>query len=160
MIGPTVAFKSDAFPKYPNEDEETINPSRWGKRLAEFVRDNLPSYGVETEGVLCEDWGWLVGVVNPAYSLWIGCGPIDDDSQYQQPKESEGAMEAPQLSGIGMVEFSMFVVAEPGLLKRLFRRIDVAPGIARVVAAMESMLQESAEFHDVDWTGNYGRTSD
>ena len=48
----TAIFSSRAFPKYENEDDETVNARCWGKRLAEFIRDGLPRYGVETADIL------------------------------------------------------------------------------------------------------------
>ena len=45
-----------------------------GKRLAEFLRDNLQKEGFETEELIAEDWGWVLPVANDQFSLWIGCG--------------------------------------------------------------------------------------
>lgn len=72
-----VEFKSAAFPKYANEDTELVNSHCWGKRLAEFIRDTLPQYGIDTEDILCEDWGWLVNLKHSPFPLWIGCGVVD-----------------------------------------------------------------------------------
>ena len=98
-----VEFKSRAFLKYPNEDEETVNETRWGKCLAEYVRDNLPNYGLPTEDILCEYWGWLVYVHNEDFPLWIGCSPMEDFVD-EPPKADD------------LIEFSLFVTAEPKLL--------------------------------------------
>ncbi len=57
-----VAFKSASFPKYQDEDAETINAHLGGKRLAEYLRDQLPNHGVATAGILCEDFGWIVEI--------------------------------------------------------------------------------------------------
>ena len=35
-----IEFKSSAFPAYEGEDEE-INPGRWGRRLAEYIKSKL-----------------------------------------------------------------------------------------------------------------------
>lgn len=51
-----VEFRSDRFPAYDREEEQ-INPGRWGRRLAEFLRDNLRKEGFQTEELVAEDWG-------------------------------------------------------------------------------------------------------
>ena len=134
-----VEFKSRAFPKYPNEDEETVNETRWGKRLAEYVRDNLPKYGVQTEDILCEDWGWLVNTKNDAYPLWIGCGPVDDSDE-EEPKDGD------------LIAFALFVAAEPSFLKRLFKKVDTTPGIVKVTQALRTMMAASHDFESPEWS--------
>lgn len=154
MTGPTVEFRSAAFPKYADEDAEIINSNCWGKRLAEFVRDNLPKYGAVTEDILCEDWGWLVYIQNDDFPLWVGCGAMDDPSAYE-----EGHVGVAQEQSIdvdanaeGPIEFCMFVAAEPGFFRRLFKRIDTAPDVARVVSALRRMIDESPHFDAVVWS--------
>lgn len=67
------SFVHDRFPPYDGEEEQ-INPGLWGKRLAEFLRDNLGKEGFGTEEPIAEDWGWMVPVANEQFRLWIGCG--------------------------------------------------------------------------------------
>ncbi|MFN0128220.1 MAG: hypothetical protein ACKV19_16215 [Verrucomicrobiales bacterium] len=144
-----VEFKSSAFPKYENEDEETVNPNRWGKRLAEFVRDNLPSYGVGTQDILCEDWGWLVNTKNDEFPVWIGCGPLDD---FADGDDEADPSPASQASSSDLTEFCVFVTAEPSFFKKLFKRIDTAPAVAKVVEALEKMIADREEFQDAEWS--------
>jgi hypothetical protein len=40
----SVEFERSDFPPYPDEEEE-INPGRFGKRLAEFLSLKLPAAG-------------------------------------------------------------------------------------------------------------------
>ncbi len=51
-----VEFRSDRFPPYEGEEKE-VNPSSWGKRLAEFLHENLAAEGFQTERPFSEDWG-------------------------------------------------------------------------------------------------------
>jgi hypothetical protein len=134
-----VEFKSRAFPKYPDEDEETVNETRWGKRLAEYVRDQLPTYGIPTEGILCEDWGWLVNIKNDEFPLWIGCGPVDDFDE-DPPGSDE------------LIEFALFVAAEPKLLQRLFKKIDTRPAVEKVTAGLRAMVAAAPEFENPEWS--------
>jgi len=140
-----VNFKSSAFPKYPNEDDEIVNSNRWGKRLAEFIRDGLPRFGVETSDILCEDWGWLVNTKNDAFPVWIGCGPVDDfegDDANPDGDPAEGLV----------VEFAVFVTAGPGFLQRIFKRVDPKPVLERTSSALRGLLESSPEITDIIWS--------
>ena len=143
-----VQFKSTAFPKYENENNETVNPHRWGKRLAEFVRDNLPRYGVVTENIICEDWGWLVNMKNDGSPVWIGCGVVDDNSDSGNRSELQINLDGDDMA---MTEFCLFVTAEVSLFTRLFKRVDTNPVLSDVVAALEKMVADQGEFHDAEW---------
>lgn len=142
-----VEFKSSAFPKYPDEDAEIVNPGRWGKRLAEYVRDNLPRYGVQTTDILCEDWGWLVNTSHADYPVWIGCGPLDE----MVATEEESDL-GPVASDTGVSEFAMFVTAEPGFFQRLFKRVDSTPIVQKTSAALKAMVEASPDFTEVTWS--------
>ena len=144
-----VEFSSTAFPKYVNEDDELINVNRWGKRLAEFVRDNLPSYGIPTGKIHCEDWGWSVTVPNDEFSLWIACGPRDNASTLgAQPNIP--AMSASE-SGATVTDFCLFVQASPSWFKKLFKQIDTNPAVSSVVEALHKMVADHDEFQNVVW---------
>lgn len=145
----TVNFKSKAFPKYPNEDDEIVNANCWGKRLAEFIRDGLPRFGVQTTGILNEDWGWLVSTKNDAFPLWIGCGPVDDSAEEDGEGQTAGAMQADEAT-----EFVVFVAAEPGLFQRLLRRVDTRPALEQATGALGRLLESSPDITDVMWSDN------
>lgn len=152
-----VEFKSAAFPKYPNEGDEIVNEHLWGKRLAEFVRDTLPKYGVQTEDISSEDWGWMVDIRHDAFPVWIGCGVMDEPNDDDDDDNDEGedgdapprkcAPSADQLS-----EFALFVTAEPGFFQKLFKKVDPNPVIASVVSALERMMADhSSHFVEPVW---------
>src|SRR4051812_20547582 len=46
-----VEFRSKKFPPYEGEQEE-INPGLWGKRLAEYLKQEFTQIGIETEGII------------------------------------------------------------------------------------------------------------
>lgn len=152
MKWPAVEFVSAAFPKYADEDAELVNSACWGKRLAEYVAETLPRLGVPTEGLLCEDWGWLVSVSNEQFPLWIGCGVMGEPSEFEEDAPGETALRTSVEDESGLTEFSMFVVAEPGILKKLFRKIDTSPAVNRVVQGLKEMIAESDRFQNVEWT--------
>lgn len=159
-----VEFKSASFPKYPNEHEELVNDNCWGKRLAEYVNDHLPKQGVATQGILCEDWGWLVQLEHADFPLWIGCGVMDkendgddadDDAQTSGDNPGKHAMPhsgQPALPA-GVNEFIMHVNAEPGFFKKLFGKVNTAPAVERAEQALKEMMAAAPEmFQDVQWT--------
>src|SRR4051794_5681849 len=58
-----VEFKSNIFPPYDGEEEE-INPVLWGKRLAEYLQENLPKHRMKVTCIGADDWGWMVELEN------------------------------------------------------------------------------------------------
>lgn len=133
-----VLFRSAAFPKYPDEDAETVNEHCWGKRLAEWLRDGLPAHGVKTGEILCEDWGWLVPVEHGGdFPVWVGCGVVEDEDD--------------EASATGESEFTAFVAAEPGFFKRLFKKVDTTSGTEPVLTALRAMVDSSPDIREVRW---------
>jgi hypothetical protein len=157
-----VEFRSASFPKYPDENEELVNDNCWGKRLAEYVNDHLPKYGVATNGILCEDWGWLISLENADFPLWIGCGVMDngdtsDEDDAQASDDDSGKYATPPSTEPrlprGVNEFIMHVNAEPGILQRLFRRVNTAPAVDRAEQALKAMMAAAPEeFQHVQWS--------
>ena len=131
MMNTRVEFRSTALPKYPDENKELINNMRWGKRLAEWIRDNLPKHEYNTEEILCEDWGWLVFLENAEFPLWIGCGILDDSTN----------------------EFAAFVTAEPNLIQRWIKRVDTTPALEQASNALAELIKSHPDIDQV-WWGN------
>ena len=130
-----------------------MNSNCWGKRLAEFVRDGLPKHGIQTEDILCEDWGWLVYVQNPDFPLWIACGVQDEFSDSDEESENEGsASQSTPAGGSGVTQFCVFVTAEPSLIQRWFKRVDAKPAVQKVVDGLRRLLEASPDIQDTTWT--------
>ena len=123
-----VEFRSDRFPAYDGE-EEHINPGLWGKRLAEFLRENLLKEGFETQEPIAEDWGWRVDVVNERFGLWIGCG------KYQEYPEG----------------FLCFIEPHTPSVPKLFKRIDTRERVASLQRAMDKVVAEAAGIREKRW---------
>jgi hypothetical protein len=70
-----VEFRSSKFPPYEGEQEQ-INPSLWGKRLAEYFVRKLSEKGIKTEKIIAEDWGWYILAQNEGLRLAICCGHL------------------------------------------------------------------------------------
>jgi hypothetical protein len=67
-------FFSDQFLIDPAETEET-SPGRYGRALAEWLRDGLVPDG---EAVAAHPWGWRVMLQREPFGLRIGCSNITD----------------------------------------------------------------------------------
>ena len=124
-MGRVLWFTSDRFPV--GSDFET-NPGIYGKPLAVWLEQQLATRGVETDGVLAEDFGWLV-MLKADYRLWIACANEADSHD----------------------RWGVYVVAETGLLKRLLGRIDPSGKVAEVEAHIESILESTEGVSEMEW---------
>ncbi len=128
---PTVGywFKSPLFEIEPGEDEE-VNPGRYGRQLAYWLKAQLERRGYTVADVFPEDWGWCVMCHFRPYMLWVGCGNMDDsDARPDSPPLKES------------VVWHCFPVAELPLLARLFKKIDTAPDLARLDSVLREILE-------------------
>jgi hypothetical protein len=124
-----VEFRSDKFPPYDGEEEE-INPGLWGKRLAEYLQENLPYHGVKVTGIGSEDWGWMVELENDEFPLWIGCGHQSGDND----------------------EFSCFIEQSKSLIRRWFKKIDTSVKVGRVSEALKKVFESDPDIRNIKWT--------
>lgn len=124
-----VEFRSAKFPPYPGE-EEGINPDLWGKRLAEYLRDELAARGIETGEIFAEDWGWVVPLRHEAFPMWIGCG------HYQEYDDGYLVIIEP---------------SKPTVRKAFFKKIDTTADVARVADALNAILNADPEIRAVRW---------
>ena len=124
-----VTFRSDKFPPYEGEQEQ-INPGLWGKRLAEYLVENLKGSGIETGEIIPEDWGWYIPVKNDGFRLAICCGHQNGDDD----------------------EFLCFTDPDKPVIKKLFKRIDATEHLGRLVAAMEKIFAADPEIRNVEWS--------
>ena len=123
-----VEFRSDAFPAQPGEEEQ-INPGRWGKALADYLRAALNSHGLLGGEPYAEDWGWAVPLDNDEFPLWIGCGNYEE--------YSDG--------------FLCFIEPSRPFVRKLFRKIDTTARIEEVAAVVDRALSDHPGIHDLRW---------
>lgn len=79
MEGDGFWLKCKAFTIEPGEDAST-NPGCYGKALAHWIANALKKQGIDVLDVLAEGWGWCVRLKSHPYSLWIGCGNVQNDA--------------------------------------------------------------------------------
>jgi hypothetical protein len=112
-----VTFQTDFFKPVHGEEEET-NPRRYGKALAQWSAQKLNERGVAVEGVIPEDFGWVVMVSRKPFVLWLGCGNTDGST----------------------TEWNVFPVAELSTIQRLFKRTNPASEIEKQRAHLAELV--------------------
>ena len=106
-----------------------INPDRWGKRLADFLREGLRKQGFETKEPIAEDWGWVVPVANEPFRLWIGCGNY---GEYEN-------------------EFLCFIEPHKPFLWKFLKRVDTRARIIALRQAMDRVLTAEEGIRSKRW---------
>jgi hypothetical protein len=124
-------FTSTEFRAYPGEDEET-NPGIFGKRLAEFLAENLPQQGFKVLCIGAEDWGWMVEIENKEFPLWIGCASYDGTE----------------------TEFQCFIEPSKPFVRKWFSKIVTGPIVETLSAALEAVLLQSGKVSGLRWLPN------
>lgn len=107
--GPQVTFTADFFTPLPGEEEQT-NPGCYGQALAQWMADRLRERGVSVEGLIPEDFGWVVMISRRPFMLWLACSNTDGS----------------------IIEWTVYPVAELSVMQRLFKRVDPAPELERL----------------------------
>jgi hypothetical protein len=74
---PHLIFKSDGFAPVLGEDEET-NPGIFGKALVEWLAEALAARGYAIDRTLPEDFGRLVQLKEPSFSLYVAASSTDE----------------------------------------------------------------------------------
>ena len=110
-------------------EAELINPGRWGRSLAEFLRHKLSERGIATGEMNFEDWGVVIPIDNAAFPIWIGCGNYE---------------ECPD---------SFLCLIEPSKAKiwRGFHRVDTTQDVGRLAETIDSILVAEPQIRDVRW---------
>ena len=121
-----IEFQSEAFSAVEND---TINPNRWGKKLADFLASELPNYGLKVDGVFAEDWGWIVEIENANFPLWLGCGNRD---------ETEDG-------------YLVFIEPSKPYVRKWLKKIPTMDKVERVAEAVEAILRSHDQVEAVKW---------
>jgi hypothetical protein len=121
-------FASTAFPPEHGEDEQ-VNPGRYGKRLAEFLSEELPRQGFAVLSVYPEDWGWEIALENRDFPLWLGCG------NYEQYENG----------------FLCFIDPSRPFVRRLLKKIPTTDTVERLAGALQMILERSGKAQHLRW---------
>ena len=142
-----IEFCSEAFPALPGEEDQ-INPGRWGRLLADYLRTELAARGFPGEAPYSEDWGWAVPIDNAEYALWVGCGNIE-----------EGAAFRVTTSDPPKNQFLCFIEPSKPFVRRLFRKIDTTARVEALAQALEASLRRHPGIRDIRWCDYLGTTT-
>ncbi|MFH1128880.1 MAG: hypothetical protein V1699_05685 [Candidatus Omnitrophota bacterium] len=123
-----VEFRSAKFPAYENEQDE-INPGRWGKRIAEYLSSKLREKDITVGNIYLEDWGWAIPIEGQPVKMWIGCG------NYEEYPDG----------------FLCFIEPSKPIIKKLFKKIDITENIARISKAIEQIINADTEINSIKW---------
>jgi hypothetical protein len=123
-----VTFESDFFKPVAGEEEKT-NPGLLGQALAEWLEVQLRHRGVEVEGVIPEDFGWVVMISRKPFMLWLGCSNVEDST----------------------TEWRVFPVAEPPLVQRLFKRYATEPAVQALWEHVKVIVPTIPAVNAISW---------
>lgn len=130
----TVHFRSSAFPPDPAErDEKPLGEGRFGRNCADWLRQQLPKRGIETDGITAVDWGWRVNLRNPQFPVYVGCGALEESEED------------------GSYDFIAFVAAEPTWMQRWFGGVKPKAMLEKIAAELDELLREAPEIREVEW---------
>ena len=121
-------FRSARFEIEPGEDKE-INPGIYGKQLAEWLKACLEDRGYKVEPIIHEDWGRCLMCSRRPFLLWVGCANMTDlsaSSDVPPPKEQ--------------ITWHCFATAEVFFWKKLLRKIETEPAVAKLYADLGAIL--------------------
>lgn len=123
-----VEFRSTKFPPYEGEQEE-INPGLWGRRLTEYLAQQLAAKGIETDGMTIEDWGCYLPIRKEGSKLALCCGHQDGDDD----------------------QFLVFTDPATPRVKKFFRTVDLSEPLTRLLTALREILESDPEIHEIVW---------
>lgn len=118
MHSPVLMFQSSRFEVVADEDKLT-NPGIYGRRLAEWMANELPTHGYRALGeVIPEDFAWCVPVAADDCELYVACTSAEQGWQ-------------------------AYVFADCGLMERLAGRDPRATVVAELYTAVRSILEDA-----------------
>jgi|SRR5882757_4724738 len=132
-------FTSSLFQIEPGEDAE-INPGRYGRQLAIWLKKQLGQRGYSVEPILNEDWGRCLMCSRDPFMLWVGCGNVADPERLGTHRQDRS------------VVWHCFVVAEVPWWRRLFSfsRPDTAAAVAKLDQDLAAILTGASEINIVE----------
>lgn len=126
-------FTSSRFEIEPGEDDE-INPGIYGKQVAEWLRSRLEERGYTVEPIINEDWGRCLMCGRDPFMLWVGCANMYGGSFSDDPVPAKEA-----------ITWHCFATAEVFFWRRLFRKIETAPAVAKLHADIGAILSAESD---------------
>ena len=133
-------FKSSKFEVETGEDDD-INPGIYGRQLAVWLKARLEDRGYAVEDIINEDWGRCLMCSREPFMLWVGCGSV---TEFDTTRSDE------KLTVGGDIVWHCFAIAEVIFWKRLFRKINTAPAVAKLHSDLGEILRAEREINLVE----------
>lgn len=119
---PDIFIESKIFPTYPNEEDD-INPGRFGKRLAEFVKKTLESEGIQVADLYATDYAYELRIDEFSFPVFIITGNIDGESD----------------------KFLISVEPKKDFNKKLFKKIPTKDTLKKVITSINQGISKNHE---------------
>lgn len=74
-----IRIRSSLFAAYPNEEDET-NPGRFGKKLAEFIKQNLEENDIQVADIYPTDYAYELRLDQFKFSVYVISGNVDGET--------------------------------------------------------------------------------
>jgi hypothetical protein len=133
-------FTSSLFTLEPGEDKE-VNPGRYGRQLAIWLKKQLEERGYAVEPIINEDWGRCLMCSRDPFMLWVGCANMMDPEPFGQARHE------------GAIVWHCFTTAEVPFWQRLlhpFRRLNTIAAVSRLDTDLGEILSECPDIEMVD----------
>ena len=116
----SIYLKTSLFPPYPDEEED-INPGRFGKRLGEFVKDVLEKNGIEVADLYATDSCYELRIDQFDFPVYIQTGNLDGEK----------------------TEFLISIEPKKPFVRKWFRKIPTAPIVEQLSTALLQACEEN-----------------
>lgn len=117
-----IIIETNLFPAYPNEELE-INPGRFGKRLAEYLREELEKNNIEVADLYSTDYSYELKIDKYKFDVYIMTGNIDGEKK----------------------RFVISIEPKKEFIRKLFKKIPTAETINIICDSILNILESNKE---------------
>lgn len=122
-----IVIKSNLFPSYPNEEDD-INPGRFGKKLAEFIKMLLEDSDIKATDLYPTDACYELRIVQSDFGIYITVGNIDGEENI----------------------FLIYIESKISLFKRLFKKISTENMIRHIYSIIIKEIKNNKNIELVE----------
>ncbi len=77
---------------------------------------------------------------------------MDNASVFDEGYETNATAQSPDNDFQRIIDFGMFVTAEPSFFRWLVKRVDTTPAVSKVAVALQEMIANRDEFQNAKWS--------
>lgn len=124
---PDLLIKTNLFPAHENESAE-INPGRFGKRLAEFIKDNLTKTEIIVADIYPTDYSYELRLDGYKFKIYVLIGNIDGEND----------------------QFLISIEPKKAFVRKLFKKISTEDSINKVYNAIRASISNNPEIEIIE----------